>query len=307
MAFTCINVIYLKHKKENMKFFSIFCLAATVLLAACNSKEKEANPLADSLSKVNSELAGQLATKDSTVRMFMSSFNEIQDNLDSIKQKEKMIVNASRSEDVANKKEEIKADIRAIYDLMAKSRGNLAALSAKVRKAAMEKAQSDSTIAEMQRTIERLTQQLDAKDKELADLRSQLEKLKADFDALTNTYKAKEEESASRLSELNTAYYLVATDKELKEKGIIEKQGGFIGIGKSTKVKASFKRDNFTKIDITTTTSIPIQAAKAEVLTNHPEGAYSLDGDKKNINQLTISNPKNFWSSSKFLVVKVKK
>jgi hypothetical protein len=50
-----------------------------------------------------------------------------------------------------------------------------------------------------------------------------------------------------------------------------------------------------------------LQALKAEVLTNHPEGAYSLDGDKKTINQLSISNSKNFWSSSKFLVIKVKK
>jgi hypothetical protein len=32
-----------------------------------------------------------------------------------------------------------------------------------------------------------------------------------------------------------------------------------------------------------------------------------MDGDKNSVNQITISNAKNFWSSSKYLVIKVKK
>ena len=308
MGYFCLNVYTFGFQNQNYMKYLLILLAPLVVFIGCtNPKEKEKNPLADSLAKVNSDLANQLSQKDSTVRMFMGSFNEIQDNLDSIKQKEKLIVNASRSQDVANKKEEIKADIRAIYELMAKSRGSMDALRGRLAMAAKDKIKADTLMAEMQRTIDRLTQQLDAKDKEIAELKTQLEKLKMDFDAVTANLKNKEDESAARLAELNTAYYIVGTEQELKEKGIIQKTGGFIGIGKSTTVKNNFKRDNFIKVDITNTSSIPLQALKAEVLTNHPEGAYSLDGDKKTINQLSISNAKNFWSSSKFLVIKVKK
>lgn len=285
----------------------ILFFALSMYLVSCNNKEKEPNPLADSLANVNKQLANQLVNKDSTMMLFMSSFNEIQDNLDSIKAKEKLVINSSRGEDAVNKKDQIKADIQSIYDMMAKSRGNLAYLSSKLKAAGKEKLQADSTIAEMQKVIERLNQQLTEKDTEIAALKAELEKLKIDLSTLTANLKSKEEESSLRQAELNTAYYLVGTEQELKDKGIISKSGGFIGIGKTTKVVNNFRRDNFTKVDITTTNSIPLQSKKAEILTIHPEGSFSLDGDKKVINQLTISNAKNFWSSSKFLVIKVKK
>jgi chromosome segregation ATPase len=285
----------------------ILFFALALYLVSCNNKEKEPNPLADSLANVNKQLANQLVTKDSTMMLFMSSFNEIQDNLDSIKTKEKLIINSSRGEDAVNKKDQIKADIQAIYSMMAKSRGNLAYLSSKLKAAVKEKLQADSTIAEMQKMVEKLNQQLTEKDGEIAALKAELEKLKIDYSTLTANFKSKEEESNLRQAELNTAYYLVATEKELTEKGIIAKSGGFIGLGKSTKVVNNFRRDNFTKIDITSTSSISIQAKKAEILTIHPEGSFSMDGDKNSVNQITISNAKNFWSSSKYLVIKVKK
>jgi hypothetical protein len=285
----------------------ILFFALALYLVSCNNKEKEPNPLADSLANVNKQLANQLVTKDSTMILFMSSFNEIQDNLDSIKTKEKLIINSSRGEDAVNKKDQIKADIQAIYSMMAKSRGNLAYLSSKLKAAGKEKLQADSTIAEMQKMVEKLNQQLTEKDGEIAALKAELEKLKIDYSTLTANFKSKEEESNLRQAELNTAYYLVATEKELTEKGIIAKSGGFIGLGKSTKVVNNFRRDNFTKIDITSTSSISIQAKKAEILTIHPEGSFSMDGDKNSVNQITISNAKNFWSSSKYLVIKVKK
>lgn len=292
-----------------MKKLIILLFFATpfLIFQSCGNKEKEPNPLADSLSNVNKQLAEQLVEKDSTMMMFMSAFNEIQDNLDSIKAKEKLVINSSRASDAVNKRDQIKEDITAIYELMAKSRGNLAYLSSKLKAASKEKAQADSIITEMQKVIERLNAQLVEKDNEINALKSELDKLKLDISNLSANLKAKEDESSQRLAELNTAYYLVATEKELKDKGIISKTGGFIGIGKSTKVSNNFRRDGFTKIDITTTSSIPVQAKKAEILTVHPEGSFSIDGDKKSVNQISISNAKNFWSSSKFLVVKIKK
>jgi hypothetical protein len=285
--------------------WAMFALA--IFLQSCENKsEKAPNPLADSLARVNKDLQNQITVKDSSMNMFMGAFNDIQDNLDSIKQKEKLIISSARGEDAANKKEQIKADVQAIYDLMKRNRGNLAGLRAKLKTASENQAKADSTIIEMQKAIERLTSQLDAKDKELVDLKAQLDKLKMDFDQLTTNYKSKEAESNQKSVELNTAYYMVGNAKDLELKGIIKKEGGFIGIGKTIKVMPSFKRDGFNKIDITQLSTIPLSGKKAELLTNHPAGSYTIEGTDKMVKQITISNQQQFWSSSKYLVILVK-
>lgn len=287
----------------------LILVAFAIVLSSCKSDEApKRNREADSLALINSTLYKQLAAQDSTSKLFIGAFNEIQDNLDSIKLKEKMIVESSRAEDVENKKEQIKQAIQSIYEFMARNRGAIASLSAKLKRAQLNQTQADSTIAEMQKVIERLTAQVDTKDKELNELKSQIEKLKIEYDALTSNLKVKEEESNQKTVELNTAYYLVATTKELKEKGIIAKKGGFIGIGKSTTLQNGLKKEMFKQIDITQVLSIPLNCKTAKVLSNHPEVSFKIVGDEKakSVEKLEITNTKEFWSSSKYLVVEIK-
>jgi len=288
--------------------FSIIFFSSFFIISCNENKAPEKNREADSLALINSDLYKKLAAQDSTSKMFMGAFNEIQDNLDSIKMKEKMIIESSRAEDTENKKEQIKQSIQSIYEFMARNRGAIASLSAKLKRAQMNGMQADSTIAEMQKVIERLTAQVDSKDKELAELKGQLEKLKIDIDGLTTNLKTKEEESTQKTVELNTAYYLTGVSKELIKKGIIAKEGGFIGMGKSMKVQNNLRKDMFTQIDITKTTSIALNCKKATILSTHPQGTFKIVGDEKakKVDKLEITNPKEFWSTSKYLVIEVK-
>ena len=102
---------------------------------------------------------------------------------------------------------------------------------------------------------------------------------------------------------LNTAYYIVGGSKYLREQGIIAKEGGFIGLGKASKLSQTFDTDKFTKIDITKTTSIPLPGKKTKVITTHPEGSYKLEGPEKKPETLTITDPDKFWKASKYLVI----
>ena len=111
-----------------------------------------------------------------------------------------------------------------------------------------------------------------------------------------------EKNSNAKTEKLNTAYYAFGTKKELIEKGVISKEGGFIGIGKTSKVKDDFNKEYFTKIDITNTNSINIGAKKAKILSTHPTSSYKLIGEKM-VEKIEITNAEEFWSSSKYLVV----
>lgn len=284
-----------------MKIIRIFALlialmSAPVFYTSCgNSGEKEANPLADSLQGENNKKDSQLSEKEAAIQEFVNTFNEIQANLDEIKEKEKIVATNTKGGDVKNKEEQIKADIQAIYELMAKNKNRIGSLNKKLKNA-------NTKIEGLEQMIATLEAQLNEKDGQITDLKNQVEQLNIELSNLNLNYEELAQESDVKTEKLNTAYYAMGTAKELKEKGVITKEGGFIGLGKTTQLKSDFNKDYFTKIDASQVTSIPIGAKKAKIVTNHPSSSYKLVGEKP-IEKLEISNPDDFWGSSKYLVI----
>ncbi|MES2761068.1 MAG: hypothetical protein V4677_02635 [Bacteroidota bacterium] len=283
-----------------MKTLKLFLVAAVITASSlftvsCGTGEKEANPLADSLASVNGELNGKLSEKEVALQEFVNSFNEIQDNLNAIKEKEKIVTASSQSGDVKSKEETIKEDIQAIYDLMAKNKNRISSLSKKLK-------DSKSKISGLEKMIETLQAQIDAKDGEISDLKAQLESKNIELSNIVMNLENVEAESSAKTEKLNTVYYAFGTKKELKEKNVITKEGGFIGLGKSTKLKDDFNKEYFTKVDASQTTSINIGAKKAKIITSHPSSSYKLIGEKT-VEKIEILNAEDFWSNSKYLVI----
>ena len=251
--------------------------------------------MVDSLSHDNSNLKGELTEKEAALQDFVNGFNDIQANLDEIKAKEKIVTNASKDGDVKSKEGQIKQDIQSIYDLMQKNRARIASLQSKLKTA-------NTKIDGLEQMIAGLQTQLNDKDAQIGDLKNQLEQKNIELSNLNTNYQNLEQDNQGKIQQLNTAYYIIGTGKELKEYGVTAKDGGFIGLGKKMEVKADFNKDKFTKIDITQVTSIPIGSKKAKVLTTHPSSSYTLTGEKP-VKSLDISNATDFWSASKYLVI----
>ncbi|GAB4456208.1 MAG: hypothetical protein OHK0036_19980 [Bacteroidia bacterium] len=276
----------------------LFILGFSIALISCNNKneEQEKNQVVDSLSMVNSNLNTQLSEKEAALQEFIEAFNEIQENINVIKEKEKIVTNSTQSGDVKSKEETIKEDIQAIYDLLNKNKMKVASLSKKLKDANIKMESLEKMVANLQSMI-------DEKDKEIEALKDKIESLNIELSNLQTSYQELSQENEVKTEKLYTAYYAIGSSKELKEKGVITKEGGFIGIGKATKLKEDFNKDYFTKIDITKVTSIPISAKSAKILTTHPSSSYKIIGDKKHVDRIEITNPDEFWSASKFLVI----
>ena len=74
---------------------------------------------------------------------------------------------------------------------------------------------------------------------------------------------------------IHTAFYIIDSKKSLKYKGILESDGGFIGIGSNKKVKLNDRE--FTEIDIREVLEFSLNnAKKVQLITDHPEGSYDL-------------------------------
>ncbi|MHB8258669.1 MAG: Cbp1 family collagen-binding glycoprotein adhesin [Bacteroidia bacterium] len=279
-------------------------LALLTTVTSCSGGSNGANggnsdnsktSVADSLASVNTNLKGDLTEKEAALQDFVNGFNDIQANLDEIKAKEKIVTNAAKDGDVKSKEEQIKTDIQAIYDLMAKNRQRIAALSNKLKTA-------NTKIDGLEKMIAGLEAQLTEKDAQIGDLKNQLEQKNIELTNLNTNYQNLEQDNQGKVQQLNTAYYIIGTGKELKAYGVTAKEGGFIGLGKKMEVKPDFNKDKFTKIDITQVTSIPLGAKKVNVLTIHPSSSYKLVGEKP-VQKIDITNPTDFWSSSKYLVI----
>jgi DNA repair exonuclease SbcCD ATPase subunit len=282
---------------KNLKFLAVALVMSIVSInfTSCGSGEKEPNPLADSLGNVNNELSGKLTEKEAALQEFVTTFNEIQANLNEIKEKEKIVTSSTKGGDVKNKEEQIKEDIQAIYDLMGKNKSRINSLSKKLKA-------SNSKIKGLEEMIANLEAQIADKDTQISELKAQVEALNIELSNINMNYEEVEQEVEVKTEKLNTAYYAFGTAKELKEKGITTKEGGFIGLGKSTKVKDDFNKEYFTKIDITQVNSINIGAKKAKILSSHPSSSYKLVGEKS-VEKIEILNAEDFWGASKYLVI----
>ena len=282
-------------KIKHFAFFVIIILTNFLVSNCSKGSDDSENSIKDSIENVSSNLNGKLNEKDAAIQELVSSFNEIQENLNAIKEKEKIISKVTSDGDVKSKEDQIKEDIQSIYDLMAKNKDRIGSLSKKLKNSKLQ-------IDGLEKMIENMQATLSLKDSEIEELKTKIEGLNVELSSLTTNYKAVENESNQKTEIINTAFYAIGTSKELKENNVITKEGGIIGLGKTTKLSSDFNKEYFTKINIEKTTSINLGAKKIKILTTHPSNSYKLIGEKP-IEKLEITNTKEFWSASKYLVI----
>jgi len=276
----------------------IYLLAFLPFAFGCGEGKREGMlSVEDSLKAITGGQQVRIHDQDSSMQEFIRGFNEIQDNLDIIKEKEKIVSSSSKDAETRKSKEEqIIADIQTIYDVMNKNKQRLANMKTKL-------SASNKKNEELEKFIARLTTEIEEKDSQINSLKGDLERLNIEMSTLVTTYKEEVQASDVKTEKLNTAYYAFGTSKELIKNGVLTKEGGFIGLGKSQKIKEDFNKDYFTKIDVTSVTSIPLGAKKAKLITTHPAGSYKIEGAEGKAEKLTITNQEDFWSASKYLVI----
>lgn len=288
-----------------MKKYLILALIPAIF--ACTQGGNKQTALADSLSAVNENIKNELSVKEElliskevAMNEFIKSFNEIQANLNEIKEKQKIISTKSEGVELKNNnKDQIISDIQSIYDLLDKNKKQAANLSKKLKNSNL---QAD----EIRLAVSNLTTQVNDKENEITKLKSNLEKLHIDFANLKIRFYDEVEESNMKTEKLNTAYYLIGSNKDLTEKGVITESGGFIGLGKLAQLNESLNKNYFTKIDITQTSEIPIHGDKVKLVSIHPADSYKLIEGSASIDKIVILNQEKFWSVSKYLIIATK-
>ena len=284
-----------------MKRIVISLLALTVLMA-CNNKKEEKNLASQNTIDSLTDVVNQ---KNNELNDIMSTFNDIQEGFREINEAEGR-VNIARNNGETNAKADIMENISFIKRTMQLNKERIAKLREQLKESSFNTSKLQATIESLNKElesktarIEELQAELDSKNAHIAHQDKQISELNTNVNSLTADNAAKARAVEQQDKQLNTAWYVFGTKKELREQHILE------GTNKVLKGN-NFNKDYFTKIDIRVDKVIKLYSKSAQLLTNHPAGSYSLDKDARGMYTLRITNPTTFWSVSKYLVVVVK-
>lgn len=284
-----------------MKKIMLTALTLAMLLVTSCQEERKASvaveiSVADSLQKV-------IVQKDNEINDMMSTLSQIQEGFREIAEAENR-VNIVKDGERTNKAQQIRENIAFISNTMKHNRELIEKLRQQVRESSLKSDQLKTTIENMVKQLEEKDQQLillrnelEAKNIHITELDQTITNLNKDVSNLTTESEKKSQTISNQDMQLNTAWFVFGTKKELKEQHIIED-------GKV--LRANFNKSYFTKIDIRVDKEIKLYSKSANVMTPHPSSSYTLDRDANKQYVLRITNPELFWSTSKYLVVVVK-
>ncbi len=279
------------------KLLFVAC-CAVFALTSCNDKKAAqlVSAQTDSLNQV-------IAQRDTELNDMLSTLNDIQEGFQAINEAEGR-VSISKSGEGGSRSQQLKDNVAFIAQRMAENRELIEKLKKQVASGSYKSSQLQKTIENLTKQLEeketeltKLRAELDAKDIHIAELDETVNNLNTNVTNLAAEGQQKSEVISNQDKQLNTAWYVFGTKKELKEQHIIE--DGEV-------LTASFNKNYFTKIDIREDTEIKLYSTSAKLLTAHPASSYNLTRDANKQYVLRITDPQIFWSTSKYLVIQVK-
>ncbi|MBO7609136.1 MAG: hypothetical protein J6S96_02895 [Muribaculaceae bacterium] len=289
---------------KKIKYF-VFGIIALAMIPSC--REQAATDDTQQQDSINTELNDSLATVNAEKDSLMALMMEINDGMAEIKRMEDIVTVRDLSHETPDRKQQLRDDIVAIQKGIAERQKKLAELEKRLKQSTNFNDEMKKTIegmkkqlATQQSTIDDLTKQLAAAHVQIDNLNTRVDSLKT-VNTQVNKEKTEAQEESKRLeNELNTCYYAIGSNKELKANNIIEKRF----LRKTKIMEGDFEKSYFTKADKRTLNEIPLHSKKAEVMSKHPADSYSIvdvGGTKK----LVINDSRRFWEYSNYLVVKI--
>ena len=305
----------MKNRKLNLTKLPIaLMLTAAVMLSSC-SKEKDEKIAQQS--EAISSMQDELAARDSTYNQLITMLNEAEDQVAEITRRENLIVSTS-GEEGQKREGQMLEELKLIDELVRESNTAIQNLKAQLKKSNVQVNAFQSRVdklslamEEQKQTITTLMAEIETKNKEIQMISTRYDSVQIQTVDQKQLIAEQEEEINllnSTNNSLNKVHYAIGSFKELKEKGLVDKEGGFLWMGRTIDFKADADQAQFNETDIREFSELKINADKFELVTEHPEGSYTIVQDEidSNVKYLKVTDAKKFWEISNYLVVSTK-
>jgi predicted RNase H-like nuclease (RuvC/YqgF family) len=282
---------------------TIYVIIAMLAFAGCANNNEQVQKITETISK-DSALLVNAGQKDSEISSYLGELKVIGENLDKIKNREKIITISAEGKEGTNR-DSLIAEVKELDDWIVMNDKKMNRLQARLKKMTAKNENLESIVSH-------LTQEITEKDEEISDLQLKLSSANQTIMTITTQFndsikviKQERTEVTTVKTEINTVYYVTGTMKELQDKGIVTKEGGFIGIGRVAVVNSEIDNSKFTKADLPNLKTIVLNGKFRRIITTHPDNSYNIIPGAKT-DSLSITNPATFWGESKYLVIAIK-
>ena len=268
-------------------------IAGFVLLSSLTACDKLAKLAELRSSKDSGTMAAQMQEQD--VEQMNEMLKSVAMSLDTIQEQEQLLTRF----DEGTHRDVILERLQAFKEILDRKKAEIDLLTA-------ESLSKDGTIADLKRVLEFLNQQLEEKSERIAKLEeavknkdAKIAELRDEVDVLTmetGTLKVKNQEQEKQL---NQAFYIVGTKKELNKLGLLS--GGVLA-----KKRANYSNiDNsvFHQVDVRNFNSLVIDSKSPRLVTEKPKSSYTLTKNGDGTSTLRITNAKDFWEASPYLII----
>lgn len=279
----------------------LFLTLCAAMLASCEFQTKREKEL----TVQNESLVNELSQKNEALENAIQTISNIQEGFRVIDEAEGRVSIQSQGTEGLTDAERLREDVRFIQQKMEENRQQIAQLEKQLKASGADNDKLRKMIVGLQRDLEAkvrdiaaLRKELEQKNIRIAELDDAIVLLTGDVNTLQKANDEQQEVIERQIEQLNRAWYVYGTAKELKEQNILR--------GGKVLSAADFNKSYFTEIDIRVDRVFPLYSKHAQLLTVHPTGSYELVKDADKMITLNILDFEAFWSVSRYMVIQVR-
>jgi predicted nucleic acid-binding Zn-ribbon protein len=279
---------------------------SSVLVIGCSNKDKE-EELQKQLDVVRSEQTSMhqdIIDRDKYFEDVVNSVNSVYADLEKVRTKEAQLVERSGGPEGpiqfanADSRNRLIENINDIGLALKENRKKIADLQTRTKS-------FKGQIAGLNTLIGNLKQTLQEREQSIAQLEGRVQGLESSVAEKTKVLSEKEALIVDQQHRINTGYFVIGTRKELKEKGIITDEGGFLWglLGSTTVMASGIDPSAFTPIDKTTDQTISVHGEIEEILPHRNQESFAMAQPVEDNSSLTILSPGKFWQDNYLVIV----
>lgn len=252
--------------------------------------------------------------KDLVFEEMLGLIDDVEGQIEEILQREHLVVQYGEQIQ-QGQKERIAKEVQMIDDLILRSAADIQNLNDQLRASGLKMSHLQKKINGLQADLKDRVQQivslkedLVAKDEALAFLMNEKDSLLYQVQTFEGEISQKDfqiDQLTALNTELNKGYLAVGTFNELKEKGVVRKEGGFLGVlGRKKALQEDAALTAFMAVDKRAVSRLKFEANQLELISEHPSDSYAIvPGETDRIKVFEITDPDAFWQISQYLVI----
>src|SRR5437867_1210459 len=222
-----------------MKMYHLIAAIVILSAAGCNNRSDQLEQQNAELQSKYNQATQDLASRDAYVDSITQSINDIYNDLESVRSREGLVLKQTGDMEAKRKltsqevRQKLLEEVTLIDSTLKDNRHRINDLQSKLNG-------TRAQYAGLKKMVESLKKTIEEREATIAQLDQKVQGLVAEVNTKTQMLTQRDSVIEQQHNEMNRAFYVVGTRRELEEKGIIAKEGGFLwGLLGSTTVLAN--------------------------------------------------------------------